>query len=389
VSISSRARQAWEPRLLHPAAWWLWALGLVAAATRTTNPLVLLMVVAVAALVVAARRTASAWSASFVAFLGLGVVLLGVRLVFTALFVDAIPGSTVLLTLPEVGLPDALTGVRVGGSVTAESLVFALYQGLQLLAVLAAVGAANALADPRRLLKTVPGALYEVGVALVVALTYAPRLVEDALRVRKAQRLRGRPPRGVRGVARTAVPVLEGGLASSIDLAAAMDSRGFARAGAVPPRWRRASAALVLLGLVGVLIALFALLGGGLLPLAGLPLLAVSVLVAVTGALMAGRRSQRTRYRPDPWLAPEWLTALSGLVTAVGVAAAAAADPAALDPIGVIPLAVPAVPVLALACVLVAAAPALVTPVPPAAVAAATPVRPRASEASHGEKVLA
>ena len=29
------------PRLLHPAAWWAWAIGLAMAANRTTNPLLL------------------------------------------------------------------------------------------------------------------------------------------------------------------------------------------------------------------------------------------------------------------------------------------------------------------------------------------------------------
>ena len=63
-------------RWLHPGAWWLWALGLAAAATRTTNPLLLGLIVAVAAYVVAARRPTrpgrgrsrsscgSAWSSS-------------------------------------------------------------------------------------------------------------------------------------------------------------------------------------------------------------------------------------------------------------------------------------------------------------------------------------
>lgn len=382
MSPSGRVRQALEPRLLHPAAWWLWALALVAAATRTTNPFVSLLIVGTAALVVAARRSESVWSRSFVAFLGFGVVLLGVRLVFTALFVDTVPGTAVVVTLPQITLPEAMAGIRVGGPVVAESLVFALYQGLQLLAVLAAVGAANALADPRRLLKTVPGALYEVGVSLVVALTYVPRLVEDAVRVRKAQRLRGRPPRGLRGVARTAVPVLEGGLASSLDLAAAMDSRGFARHGDVPVRWRRVSGTLVLTGLVGVISALFALLGGALLPLAGVPLLALGVSVAATGSLMAGRRSQRTRYRPDPWLLPEWLTAACGGVAAVGVALAVAADPAAMNPAGLIPMVAPSLPLAALLPVAVAALPAALTPLPPAALAPSPP-QPAATQEAY------
>ena len=44
------------PRLLHPAAWWAWAIGLAMAASRTTNPLLLALVLAVAGYVVAGRR---------------------------------------------------------------------------------------------------------------------------------------------------------------------------------------------------------------------------------------------------------------------------------------------------------------------------------------------
>ena len=44
--------QGWSayrlPRALHPLAWWLWALGLTVAASRTTNPLLLGAVLGVA-----------------------------------------------------------------------------------------------------------------------------------------------------------------------------------------------------------------------------------------------------------------------------------------------------------------------------------------------------
>jgi energy-coupling factor transport system permease protein len=370
VTPTQRLHRLLEPRLLHPGAWWLWALALAAAATRTTNPVVLLAVVAAAGTVVAARRSTAPWSRSFVAFVVAGGVLLVVRMAFAALVMDTAPGGTVLVRLPEVALPGWLAGVRLGGAVTAEGLLFALYQGLQLLAVLACVGAANALADPRRLLRSVPGAFYEVGVSLVVALTYAPRLVEDAVRVRAAQRLRGRPQPGLRGLARTAVPVLEGGLASSLDLAAAMDSRGFARAGDVPVRFRRATGLLVLAGLVGVAVGLFGLLGGNTLPASGAPVVALGVALALVGALLAGRRSRRTRYRPDPWTLPEWATVVCGLAAATVVLLAAARWPAAMDPVGRVPLVVPAAPWPVLAGLLVAAAPAVLTPAPPLPAAA-------------------
>ena len=43
------------PRDLHPVAWWGWALGLAAAASFTTNPVLLLLIVGVAATAVALR----------------------------------------------------------------------------------------------------------------------------------------------------------------------------------------------------------------------------------------------------------------------------------------------------------------------------------------------
>ena len=58
---------------------------------------------------------------------------------------------------------------------TRESILAGLYDGLRLGTVVVCVGAANALANPKRLLRSVPAALHEVGTALVVAVTVLPR----------------------------------------------------------------------------------------------------------------------------------------------------------------------------------------------------------------------
>ena len=50
-----------EGRWLHPGAWWAWALGLAAAASRTTNPLLLVLLVLAAGVVVNARRPDAPW----------------------------------------------------------------------------------------------------------------------------------------------------------------------------------------------------------------------------------------------------------------------------------------------------------------------------------------
>ena len=62
VVVTRSLRAARLPRDLHPVAWWLWALGLAAAASFTTNPLVLLLLIGVAATVVALRRTDQPWA---------------------------------------------------------------------------------------------------------------------------------------------------------------------------------------------------------------------------------------------------------------------------------------------------------------------------------------
>lgn len=185
-------------------------------------------------------------------------------------------------------------------------MLFALYDALRLATLLICVGAANALASPARLLKSLPGALYEAGVAVVVAMTFAPNLVADVRRLRAARRLRGRPDRGLRGLFQVGLPVLEGALERSVALAAAMDARGYGRTADVPPAVRRTTAVLTVGGLIGVCLGTYGLLadqGGGF----GVPVLALGLAAALAGLWLGGRRSVRSRYRPDRWgCAPGW-----------------------------------------------------------------------------------
>ncbi|MGW8743114.1 energy-coupling factor transporter transmembrane component T [Streptomyces sp. NPDC055794] len=347
---------------LHPGAWWLWALALGTAATRTTNPLLLALLVAVSAYVVISRRPHAPWSRSYGAFVKLALAVLVIRLLFTTVLGSPIPGTHTLVTLAEVPLPDWAQGIRLGGRVTAEGLAFALYDAMKLATLLICVGAANALANPSRLLKSLPGALYEMGVAVVVALTFAPNLIADVQRLRAARRLRGRPDNGVRGLLQVGLPVLEGALERSVALAAAMDARGYGRTAQVPTAVRRTTAALTLGGLLGVCAGTYGLLtaAGG---TYGIPVLAVGLAAALAGLWLGGRRTVRTRYRPDRWDARAWLVAGSGAAVAAALFLAAARDPAALHP-GVVPLVAPSLPLWPAAAILVGLLPAFVTPAP-------------------------
>ncbi|MFD4724220.1 energy-coupling factor transporter transmembrane component T [Streptomyces seoulensis] len=357
TTVPVRRRARFE---LHPGAWWLWSLGLGTAATRTTNPLLLALLMAVAGYVVAVHRSSAPWARSYTAFAKLAVAVLLIRLAFTAVLGSPVPGTHVLFTLPEIPLPGWAQGIRLGGPVSAEALLFSGYNGLKLAALLVCVGAANALASPAKLLKSLPGALYEAGVAVVVALTFAPHLIADVQRLRAARRLRGRPDRGVRGLFQVGLPVLEGALERSVALAAAMDARGYGRTAEVPAPVRRTTSALTLGGLLGVCAGTYGLLTaeGG---LYGMPLLAAGALAALAGLRLGGRRSARTRYRPAPWGVRAWLVAGSGAAVAALLALASVRDPGALHP-GVVPLAAPALPLWPAAAILLGLLPVLVVP---------------------------
>ncbi|MDH2393134.1 energy-coupling factor transporter transmembrane component T [Streptomyces sp. HNM0663] len=368
-----RAPVADRANALHAGAWWLWAVGLAVGASRTTNPLLLALIVAVAGYVVAARRTDAPWARSYGAFVKLGLVVIAVRVLFSAVLGSPIPGTHVLLTLPEAPLPDWAKGIRIGGRITGEQLLFALYDGVKIATLLICVGAANALANPARLLKSLPGALYEAGVAVVVAMTFAPNMVADVVRLRTARRLRGRPAGGVRAIGQIGLPVLEGALERSVALAASMDARGYGRTAEVPPAVRRATHALTLGGLLGVCAGSYGLLAATGASY-GLPLMAAGLLAALAGLRLGGLRSPRTRYRPDRFGLRSWLVAASGAAVAAALVWARAADPVALHP-GVVPPVAPALPLWPAAAVLIGLLPAFIAPMPAAAPAPVSSVK--------------
>ncbi|BCJ61961.1 CbiQ family ECF transporter T component [Micromonospora endophytica] len=350
------------PRLLHPGAWWLWALGLATAASHTTNPLPLAMIVAAAALVVVRRRGDAPWALAFRMYLVLGAVIVAMRVVFRLVFGGG-QGDTVLIDLPEVPLPQWAAGIRLFGPVAAEQLLGGCYDGLRLATMLICLGAANALANPKRLLKAVPGALYAVSTAVVVALSVAPQLVESVLRVRRARRLRGAAGQGLRALRGIALPVLADALDRSLALAAAMDSRGYGRSAAVPGGARVLTGGLVLAGLTGVCVGTYGLLDATVPGYLGLPMLLAGLATAVVGMLLAGRRVRRSRYRPDRWRGPEFAVAASGVSAAALLMAAGALEPARLYP-PVSPLTWPELTPLTLLAVVVAVAPAWLAPPP-------------------------
>lgn len=363
------------PRALHPVAWWLWAIGLAVAVSNVTNPFLLLTALCVAALVVLSRRGSSPWARSFRLYLWLGGFIVVVRAVLHVL-VGLKFGGPVVLPLPEVSLPSWAAGINLLGDVRLGGLVGAVTEGLRLAVMIACIGAANSLANPKRLLRTLPGALSEIGSAVVVTISVAPQLADSVQRVMRARALRGDTSRGIRAVPRVALPVLEDTLDRSLMLASAMDSRGYGRRREVGGARRALTAACTLGGLLASAVGIYGVLDATTPGWMGLPALALGIGLSLVGIWLGGAANARSTYRPDPWRGTEWLTVACGAAAAVAVQLTRRTDAASLG-IPLDPLAVPALPLLALAGLLVAGLPAFLTPPPPPpAPRGATPSRP-------------
>ncbi|MGA5729124.1 energy-coupling factor transporter transmembrane component T [Streptomyces seoulensis] len=352
------------PRTLHPVAWWVWALSLATAVSRTNNPLLLVLVLAVLGYVVTVRRTDAPWARGFKYYLYLALTVVAIRVAFRAVFATGItPHDHFLFSLPHIPTPDWYAGIQLGGPVSLEAVLSAATDGLRLACMLCCIGVANSLANPKRALRVLPGALYELGVAVTVAISVAPQLVQSVQRVRRARKLRAGNTQGLRALRGIVVPVLEDALERSLRLAAAMDCRGYGRAGTATPRSRRITGALMLLGMCGLCAGAYGLLDATAPAFLGLPAMAVGAALCVAGLRLGGRRVTRTTYRPDPWLLPETVVAGTGVLSAVVLFSNLGYDPAQLNPT-YYPLSWPALPLVPTAAILLAGAAAFAAPPP-------------------------
>src|SRR3954465_9986077 len=102
-----------------------------------------------------------------------------------------------------------------------------------------------------------------------------------------------------------AVPVLEDALERSVDLAAAMDARGFGRRGSGPRRERLLASTLTIAGLLAICAGTYGLLASGAPALLGVPMTLAGALVGGAG-FPGGKRTRGGRqYRPHRWHHPE------------------------------------------------------------------------------------
>jgi energy-coupling factor transporter transmembrane protein EcfT len=201
----------------------LWA-GSLAIALAISNSLLLsTFVVGAVAIVVWKKAENAPWAQSFRWALTMGMWIVAIR-VFIGITIGVPTYGRTLFALPTLSLPSWMAGIRIGGAVTIERISATAHEGFMLAAIIALLGAASSLSSPHRLLRSLPVMVYEFGVAVVIATSVLPQLVTSAGRIRQAQALRGQSTTRWR---RIALPLLEDSLSRSLDLAAAMDARGY------------------------------------------------------------------------------------------------------------------------------------------------------------------
>jgi energy-coupling factor transport system permease protein len=194
----------------------------------TNNPAYRLIVLLAALNLLVARRRPEARLRPVLVFLVMATVVSTV--VSLAL---SHTGQHVLVSLPG-GIP------VLGGALTLESAVFGLGAGLGIAAAALVMAPLSMVLDAHQLVEALPSPLHRTGTMLAAALNLGPGIGRSAVAVREAQTLRGWRPRGARSYAEILVPVTLTALEMSIQLAEAMDARGYGsgpRTRMSPSRW--------------------------------------------------------------------------------------------------------------------------------------------------------
>lgn len=276
----------------HPVAMVLWVTAAAVVALSTRNPIYLLLLLAVVGLCyrAAVRRNPRAqWGG----LLRLGVWIWAITIPFNAL--SAHLGRYVLFTLPR-------HWPIIGGPITLEASIFGFLSGLSLVLLLSAFATFNTAVEQHELLRLVPAAFYQVGMVATIAVTFVPVMTATFADIRQAQTLRGHRFRGIRDLLPLLAPLLATALERSIQLAEAMEARGYG-SGLQPisPTCATAIQAITLGGLLSLIGGLFARAYYPNLADAGGVLVLLGTAAVLAMLWLQGRRVSRTHFKQWHW----------------------------------------------------------------------------------------
>ncbi len=153
----------------------------------------------------------------------------------------ALPFALLIAVINPLVYPEGDTLLIRGGEflgrnidITLEATAAGVFNGLRVIVIVTAFGLLSAAVDPDELLRMFRRVSYRSALTATLATRLVPVLARDATRMSDAARCRPRPP-GRLAVARAA---LAGALDRAVDVAAALEVRGYALGGRTARRAR-------------------------------------------------------------------------------------------------------------------------------------------------------
>lgn len=280
-------------------AWLVWLAAGSLMAILTANPFYLLLLLAISRIVESACMPLEArgWR---LPFWRISLMILTFSTLFNMLMAHI--GETILFILPA-------SWPLIGGPLTMEAAVYGFISGFRLVTMLSFFLAFNTIVPTNVMAGLTPRALHELGLVMLIAITYVPETMRQFRRIRDAQAIRGQQIDGLRAWRPIIIPLLIAGLERALNLSETMVARGYGATTQteVPRRARMMLFIGLGLALVGALRLAWGAADGWLIVILG-------VLAVILAYRELNRLVAHTRYRPRNWNLYDSLVALGALL---------------------------------------------------------------------------
>lgn len=201
--------------MINPRALSAWSAAALVVVLTSTNPVYRALVLLVALnLLLSLRRPDAALRWLFIA--------VGVASALAVLFNILLSHTGAHII---VMLPDQIPGI--GGPITTESVIYGLDVALGLAAAVLAVAPLSRVVHPHDLIDAFPRPLQRTAALTGAAVNLVPAVARNAVAISEAQRMRGRGGTRFRDWHAAAAPIVLSALDDSLQLAEAMEARGF------------------------------------------------------------------------------------------------------------------------------------------------------------------
>ena len=200
---------------MNPRAWAAWSGAALVVVLTSTNPVYRALVLLVALnVLVSLRRPDATLRPLLIAVTAAGIVaaVLNTLLSHT--------GAHIVFSLP-----DQVPGI--GGPITGEAALFGVDVALGVAAAVLAVAPLSRVMHPHDLIDALPRRMQRTAALTGAALNMVPALARSAVAINEAQRMRGSARGRRRDWQASAAPIVLSALDDSLQLAEAMEARGF------------------------------------------------------------------------------------------------------------------------------------------------------------------